>query len=103
MQLRNAIDEIEAKVEILHTRSRTSSWEAVSERMTSELDRVSTTLNERLTEIERTVQTQSNASPAASSEQTQSIQEDIQRIDSRIEAVFRAFSLEVGDLQERMK
>ena len=93
------INDLEAKVNILHTRSRATTWEVVSERVTSELDRMSATLNDRLTELERAVQTQS-ATPAASVEQNQAIHEEIIRLDARIEAGLRAFSREVHELQE---
>ena len=98
-ELRNAINDLEAKVNILHTRSRANTWEVVSDRVTSEIDRISATLNERMTEVERAVQTQST-SPATSVEQNQAIHEDIQKLDSRIEAGFRAFSRKVDEPRE---
>ena len=81
-EIRNAINDVEAKVNILH-RSREGAWGIVS-------DRVSATLNERMAEVERAVQTQS-ASPATSAEQNQATHEDTGRLDSRIEARFRPF------------
>ena len=83
-EIRRAINDVEAQVSILH-RSHADTWEVVSDRVTSEIDRVSATLNERMAEIERAVQTQS-ALPATSVEQNQAIHEDIVRPDSRIEA-----------------
>ena len=54
--------------------------------MASELGRVSEILNERmLTEVERAVQTRSNSSPATSSDPNRASQEDIRRLDSKVE------------------
>ena len=74
-------------------------WEVVSDRVASEISRVSATLNERVTEVERATQTHSNASPETSSDQSRAIQEDFQRLDSKVELSLRAFSREVEELR----
>ena len=58
-------------------------------------------LNERMAEVERVMQTRS-ASPATTVEQSPTFHEDIVRLDSRIEAGFQAFSREVDELREKM-
>ena len=54
--------QFEERVNILR-RFRSETWDLLSERLTSELDRASTTLNDRVAEVERAVHTRS-ASPA---------------------------------------
>ena len=78
-------------------------WEVVSDRVASEISRVSDILNERATsEVERVFQTHSNSSPATSTDQSRAIQEDIQKLDSKVEVSLRAFSREVEELWKWM-
>ena len=91
-EIRDGITGIEERVNVLR-RSRDDIWEVVSDRVTSEVNRVSAMLNERVAEVERVVQTRS-ASPATTVEQNPTIHEDIAKLDSRIEAGFGAFSRE---------
>ena len=65
------------------------------------MDRISATLNERVAEVERVVQTRS-ASPATTVEQNPTLHEDIARLDSRIEAGLQAFSRKVDKLWEEL-
>ena len=96
--IREVIASSEERVNILRG-SRDDTWEVVSDRLTSEVDRVSATLTERMAEVERAVQTRS-ASPATTVEQNPTLHEDIARLDSRIEAGFQAFSREVDELRK---
>ena len=99
-----AIANLEARMNLPPPRVPTDvSWEAVSDRVASEITRASETLNERMvTELERAIQTLPNSSPATSSEQSRVVQEDIRRLDSRVEVSLRAFSREVEELREWM-
>ena len=99
-EIREVITAIEERVNILR-RSRGHTWEAISDRATTELDRVSATLSERVADVERAMQTQS-ATPATTLEPNPTIHEDIARLGSKIEAGFRAFSLDVDELREEM-
>ena len=65
-ELRDASANLEARVNLLQPRAPTDvSWEAVSDRVASEISRVSETLNERVvSEVEQAIQTHSNPSPA---------------------------------------
>ena len=90
---RDVISAIEERVNILR-RSCGETWDLLSERLTSELDRAPTALNDRVAEIERMVRTRS-ASPATTVEQNPTVQEDVARLESRIEARFQAFAREV--------
>ena len=65
------------------------------------MDRVSATLSERVAEVERAMQTQS-ATPAITVEPNPTTHEDIARLNSKIEAGFRAFPRDVDDLREEM-
>ena len=68
----------------------------MSERVASEVSRVSVTLSERMmTEVEQAIPTHSNSSPATSSEQSRIVEEDTRRLDSKIEVSLRALSFEV--------
>ena len=90
-----AIDDLEAKVNLLRTRPPMDTWEIVSDRVAFEISRVSAAQNERVTEVERAVQTHSNTSLATSSDQSRAIQKDFQRLDSKVEVSLRAFPREV--------
>ena len=68
--------------------------------MTCEVDSVSATLNERVAEVERVVQTRSTL-PATTVEQNPTFHEDIPRLDARIEAGFQT-SRVVDELREDM-
>ena len=57
-ELRDAITNLEARVNLLRPRASTESWEAVSDRVASEVSRMSEALNERMVpEIGRAIQT----------------------------------------------
>ena len=71
------------------------------ERLTSEVDRASATLTERMAEVERVAQTRS-ASPATTKEQNPIVQEDFAPLEARIEARFQAFAFEVVLLREEV-
>ena len=89
-EIRDVISALEERVNIFH-RSRDDTWELISDRVTSEMDRASATLSERVTEVERVVRTQS-ASPATTAEQSPTYREYCARLEARIEAGFQAFS-----------
>ena len=74
-------------------------WEVVPDRVVSEISRVSVTLSERVIEVERATQTHSNPSPATSSDQSRAVQEDFQRLDSKVEVSLRGFCREVEELR----
>ena len=97
-EIGDVITGIEERVNTLR-RSRDDAWEVISGRMTSEVDRVSATLNEQVAEVEHVVQTR-RTSRATTVAQNLTIHEDITRLDSRIEAGFMAFSREVDELRE---
>ena len=86
-EIREVITTIEERVNILR-RSRDNAWEFISDRLTTEVERVSATLDERVAEVERVVQTRS-ASPATSVEQNPALHGDIARLDSRIGTGFK--------------
>ena len=65
--------------------------------MTSELDRMSATLNDRMTEVERAVP---EDHPGNVRGTESSHQEEITRLDARIEAGFWACSRDVDELRE---
>ena len=79
-EIREVIPAIEERVNIVR-RSRDDTWELISDRVTSEMDRASATLNEHVAEVERVIQTRS-ASPATTVEQNATFHEDIARLDS---------------------
>ena len=91
-EFRHAIEDLDAKMNILQSRSPTDTWESVSDRVASEVGRVSATLNERVAEVERAMQTHSNSSPATTPDQNRIVQDDLQRLDSKVEVSLRAFS-----------
>ena len=55
-----------------------------------------------VSEVERAIQTHSHPSPVTSANQSRIFQEDIQRLDSKVEVSLRAFSREVEELREQM-
>ena len=67
--------------------------------MTTEVDRASATLSERIAGIERTVQPRSNT-PATMSIQSPSGREDLEQQEARIDARFQAFTHEVDQFRE---
>ena len=71
--VRQAIVVLEDRVNILR-RARNETWELIKDRLTSELDRTATSLSDRLTRLERMMQSQS-ASPAVASDPHQVDQE----------------------------
>ena len=56
-EIRQETNSLEAKIGVLE-RARSESWELVSHRLTSMLDRTATTLSDRMTELEQMVQSQ---------------------------------------------
>ena len=68
--------------------------------MTFEVDRASATLNERVAEIERMVHTRS--APPATTVESPTSHEELERLDTKIEAGFQAFSREVDELRENI-
>ena len=68
------------------------SWEAVSERVASEVAKTSEEwVNERVvTEVERVTQTRSNASPAPSIDPTRVTQDELQRMEASTTASFNS-------------
>ena len=68
---------------------------------TSEMDRASATLSERVAEVERVMQTRS-ASPTTTVDKNPALHEDIARLESRIQAGIQAFSREVNVLREEV-
>ena len=92
-EIRDVISAIEERVNIVR-RSQDDTWDLVSERLTSEVDRASAFLTERVAEVERAVQTRS-ASPATTVEQNLPVHGDLAPLESRIEARFQACSREV--------
>ena len=98
--IRQVIMALEDRVNILR-RARHETWELANDRLTSELDRTSTSLSDRLTGLERMVQSQ-RASPAAASDPHQDDQEAFTLLESRIEARFQAFTHEVDQLRDEL-
>ena len=77
------------------------SWEEMFERVASEVGRASETWNERMaSEVERVVQKRSPPPPVPTANLNRATQEDLCRLDARVEAGFRAFSREIVDLKE---
>ena len=99
LEIRNVVNDLEAEVNILHTRSRANTWEVISNRVASEIDRMSARLNERMTEVERAVQTQST-SPATLVERNQAIHEDIIRLGSRTRSKIADATTQLKGLRE---
>ena len=101
-ELRHAIEDLDAQMTVLQSRFSTDSWEFVSDRVASGVGRMSATLNDRVAEVGRAMQTHSNSSPPAVSDRTHAVQEELQSLDSKVDVSLRAFSREVEDLREWM-
>ena len=71
-EIRQETNSLEEKIGILE-RARSESWELVSHRLNSTLDRTANTLSDRVTELEQMMQLQ-RTTPAAGSSQPRSIQ-----------------------------
>ena len=99
-EVREVITAIEERMNILR-RAQEDAWELVTDRVASEVDRASATFSDRVTEVERVVQSQS-ASPASTNDQHPSVQENFVQLESRIEARFQAFTQEVDLLREEV-
>ena len=98
--LRQVTMALEDRVNILR-RARDDTWELVNDRVTAALDRISTTLSDRVTRIERIVRSKS-ATPVTPSDQNLVGQEEFAQLESRIEARFQAFTHEVDLLREEL-
>ena len=85
----------------IRRRSRDDAWQLVNERLTTGVDRASATLSERIAGIEQIVQSRSNT-PATMSIQSPSGHEDLEQLESRIDARFQAFTHEVDQFQRRV-
>ena len=97
-----ALRSLEAKVDVLASQAPTDmSWEAVSEKVTSEVERASAewVTGRVASEVERVMQTRSNASPAPSSDHIQSVQEELSRLDAKTAFSSKSLSREVLDLK----
>ena len=94
--VRRKIEDVQ-RVNILRG-ARNETWELVDDRVASELSRTSTSLSERLTGLERMVQSQ-NAWPATAVDQHQAGQETFEQLKSRIEARLQAFLHEADQLR----
>ena len=92
--VRRAIMALEDRVNILR-RARRETWELVNDRLTSELDRTSASLSDRLTGPERLMQSQASAPPQVN-------QEEFTLLESRIEARFQACTQEVDRLSDEL-
>ena len=80
-----------------------ASWEAVSERVASEVGRSSEILNERmLTDVKQVMRTRSNSSLATTSDPHRATQEDVRRLDFKVEVSLTIFSREVAEFREWM-
>ena len=99
LDLRDTVANLEARVNLLRPRAPTDvSWEAVSERVASDVSRASETLNDRMIpEVVRAIQTHSNSSPIQTHSNSSPAPEDIQGLDSKIGVSLRAFSHEVEE------
>ena len=73
-EIQEVITAIEERVSIL-CRSQDGAWEHISDKVTSDMDRASAMLSERVAEVEQAMQTRS-ASPATTVEQNPTFHED---------------------------
>ena len=97
-EIRQESNSLEEKILILE-RARSESWELVSQRLNSLLERSVGTLSERMTELEQTVQSQRTTS-AADRSSPQVPSEEITSLESGIEARYQAFSHEVERVRD---
>ena len=99
--LRDAICCLESRVNVMTAQAPTDiSWEAVSERAASEVEKTfEEWVNERVaTEVEKGHADQ-NASPALSSDPAQVTQDELQQVEARATATFKALSTEMLHLK----
>ena len=97
-EIRQETNSIEGKIRILEI-ARSESWELISQRLNSLLERSVGTLSERMTDLEQTVQSQ-RTTPVTEASGPQVSSEAVASIESGIEARYQAFSHEVERLKD---
>ena len=89
---------LDEKIGILE-RARSETWELVSHRLNSTLDRTATSLSEQMAELDNMMQSQGTTA-ATSSDQPQTSPEDFAMLEPRVEARYQAFTQEVDQMRE---